>query len=319
MTLSTGSRVGHYEIIEKLGIGETGEVYRAREVDGSHELALKILPEGLTEDAGRTARFRRDVEILQELEHPGIASLYGFEMIGGRGIVTMELTRGLPLAERLKSGPIPVEDAVSIAEQIADALHFAHARRVIHGHLTTANVKIDDQNVVKVYDFGLMRAISKLEPDHDVERMPTIERPLSRHDWMVDATSYMSPEQAHGKADERTDIWSFGLLLWEMTTGVNPFERNTVSETVHAVIHEEPDWSLLPEDLPPHVERLLGLCLQKRPRLRLRSIADALLELRTPFDSGSDRMPKIGMEWRERLAWSLAALLGILVLLLLFL
>jgi serine/threonine protein kinase len=314
MTLSAGSRVGHYEIIEPLGKGETGEVYRARDVDGSHELALKILPESLTEDVARTARFRRDVEILQELKHPGIASLYGFEMIGRRGIVTMELTRGLSLAERLKSGPIPVGDAVSIAEQIAGALHFAHGRHVIHGHLTTTNVKTDDQNVVKVYDFGLVGAISKLEPDDYLAGMPTIERPLSRDDSIVGSISYMSPEQAHGKADERTDIWSFGLLLWEMTTGMNPFERSTASETVHAVIHDEPDWSLLPDDLPPHVERLLRLCLQKRPRTRLRSIADALLELRTPFDSGPDRTPEGRMEWRERLAWSLVALLGILIL-----
>jgi serine/threonine protein kinase len=318
MTLSAGSRLGQYEIVEQLGRGETGDVYRARGTDGGQEIALKLLPKTLMQDPGRTARFRRQVAILQDLEHPGIAALHGFDSIDGRGIVTMELTRGVPLEIRLSSGPFPVDEAISIAEQIAEALAFAHRRHVIHGHLSTANVKIDESGAVKIHDFGLERAISTLEPEELFERMPTVERPLMRDMSMVGTAAYMSPEQAHGKADERADVWAFALLLWEMTAGANPFERGSVSETVHAVIHDEPDWSQLPDDLPPHVERLLRLCLQKRPRIRLRSMADALLELRTPFAS-SEAPPgkKDGMPWRERLAWSLAALLGLAVALLL--
>ena len=299
MPLGVGTRVGVYEVIGSLGAGGMGEVYRARDTRLKREVALKILPASLASDPERLARFQREAEVLASLNHPNIAAIYGFEEADpptGSGQATralvMELVDGETLAERIGRGAIPVDDALPIARQIADALEAAHEQGIIHRDLKPANIKVRSDGTVKVLDFGLAKLTEAGEagrasvaagagfsrPD---TVSPTIMSPaMTGVGVLLGTAAYMSPEQSKGKpADKRSDIWAFGCVLYEMLTGRRAFEGEDVAETLAFVLTKEPAWNALPSRMPNAVHRLIRRCLQKNRTKRLAHIADAGLEL----------------------------------------
>ena len=286
MALVTGTRLGPYEIVSPLGAGGMGEVYRARDTRLGREVAIKILPEAFAQDAERLARFQREAQVLASLNHPNIAHIHGLEESGGGRALVLELVEGETLAERIASGPLPVEEALEVARQIADALEAAHEKGVIHRDLKPANVKRTPEGKVKVLDFGLAKALTR-EGAPDVTSSPTMTAAATQAGVVIGTAAYMSPEQARGKAaDKRSDIWAFGVVVYEMLTGSKTFGGETVSDTLAAVLRSDPDWSALPENTPPGVRRLLRRCLERDPRRRLHDIADARLELEeAPGDS----------------------------------
>src|SRR5438105_15559315 len=249
MSLASGMRLGPYEIVSALGAGGMGEVYRARDSKLNRDVALKILPEAVAIDSERIARFRREAQVLASLNHPHIAAIYGFEDSGSVHALVLELVEGPTLADRIAQGPIPLNEALPIAKQIADALEAAHEQGVIHRDLKPANIKLRPDGTVKVLDFGLAKA---MEPtgamSPNVSRSPTITTPAMTQAGMILGTAaYMSPEQAKGRAlDKRTDIWAFGCVLYEMLTAKRAFEGADVTDTLAFIITKEPDWSALP-------------------------------------------------------------------------
>ena len=257
-----------------------GEVYRAKDPKLGREVAIKVLPAALVSDPERVARFEREARVLASLSHPHIGAIYGFEHSGDvRGLV-LELIEGPTLADRLKSGPLPVAEALNVARQIAEALDAAHEKGIVHRDLKPANIKITPAGVVKVLDFGL----AKVDDDGaapDLSQSPTMTVGGTREGVILGTAAYMSPEQARGKpVDKRADIWSFGCVLFEMLTGRVAFAGDTISDTIAAILEREPDWTALPDALPLAVtRRLLQRCLDKDPRQRLRDIGDARLEL----------------------------------------
>ncbi len=286
MALQSGSRVGSYEIISLLGEGGMGQVYRARDTKLHRDVALKILPDRMAADADRLARFRREAQVLASLNHPNIAALHGVEEWEGHQALVMELVPGRTLAEIIDAeSPLAPDAAVHIASQIADALEAAHEAGVIHRDLKPANVKRRDDDVVKVLDFGLARAI---DPDGSARSgsgpsSPTMVSPAVTQPGVVLGTAgYMSPEQARGRlADKRADIWAFGVVLFEMLTGRRLFAGETVTEVISAVIKDAPRLDALPANTPPALRHLIARCLERDPRLRLRDIGEARILLRT--------------------------------------
>ena len=283
MTLTAGTRLGPYEILAPLGAGGMGEVYRARDARLSREVAIKVLPEGLVRDHERLARFRREAQVLASLNHPHIASIYGLEEQDGREALILELVEGETLAERIARGPLPVDEALEVARQIARALEAAHEKGIVHRDLKPANVKLDRGGQVKVLDFGLAKAFSADGSSPDITSSPTMTAAATQAGVIIGTAAYMSPEQARGKSvDKRTDIWAFGTVLYEMLAGRKAFEGETVSDTLAAILMKEPDWRALPADTPPSVQRVLRRCLDRDPRTRIHDIADARLELDEP-------------------------------------
>ena len=280
MTLSPGSRIGPFEVTGSLGAGGMGEVYRARDMRLGREVALKILPAEFVADAERLARFDREARTLAALNHPHIAHLHGVEDSGAVRALVMELVEGEDLAKRLKRGPIPLDDALAIARQIADALAAAHEQGIVHRDLKPANVKVRDDGTVKVLDFGLAKAFeatgtagrSGSQADA-VLNSPTITTPaMTMHGMILGTAAYMAPEQAKGKpVDKRADIWAFGCVLYEMVSGRRAFQGDDVSDTLASVLRAEVEWSVVPAS----IERLLKKCLERDPRRRLHDIADA--------------------------------------------
>ena len=280
MTIAAGVRLGPYEILSPLGAGGMGEVYRARDARLSRDVAIKVLPEAFAADAERLTRFRREAQVLASLNHPHIAAIYGLEESGGVEALVLELVAGETLAERLVSGPLPPEEALEIARQIAEALEAAHEKGIVHRDLKPSNVKRTPEGQVKVLDFGLAKALSIDGPSSDASTSPTLTASATRAGVVVGTAAYMSPEQARGKpVDRRSDIWAFGAVLYEMLTGSRAFSGETVSDTLAAVLKTEPDWSALPAEIPASVRRLLARCLRKDSTRRLRDIGDARLEL----------------------------------------
>jgi Tol biopolymer transport system component len=277
--LTRGSRLGPFEIVSPLGAGGMGEVWRATDARLGRDVALKMLPPELVAHPGRVARFEREARLLASLSHPGIATLFGVERIDGQSVLVMELAEGEDLAQRLRRGPIPPDEALSIARQVAEALEAAHEKGVIHRDLKPANVKVTPDGRVKVLDFGLAKAWHKDgAPDHSEN--PTLTDTGTAAGLIVGTAAYMSPEQARGKpVDRRTDVWAFGALLFEMLTGRRPFAGETLSDTLAAVLEREIDWSTLPAGTPASVRRLLARCLVRDPKQRLHDIADARIEL----------------------------------------
>jgi serine/threonine-protein kinase len=264
------SSIAHYRITAKLGEGGMGAVYRATDTKLGREVAIKVLPEAFAADPDRLARFTREAQVLASLNHPNIAAIYGVE---DRALV-MELVEGPTLAERIAEGPIPLEEALAIARQIGDALEAAHERNVVHRDLKPANIKITLEGRVKVLDFGLAKALSNNAPapTGDGVNSPTRTMRSTVLGIILGTAGYMAPEQAKGKpVDKRADIWSFGVVLYEMLTGEALFAGDTVSDTLAAVLTKEPDW----QRVPNKVERLLKSCLEKEPKRRLRDIGDA--------------------------------------------
>src|SRR5271169_3247732 len=280
MALATCSRLGPYEILAGIGAGGMGEVYRARDPKLGRDVALKVLPEAFARDAERMARFQREAKVLASLNHPNIASIYGLEDSSTTHALVMELVEGPTLADRIKSGPIPISEAMPIAKQMCDALEYAHERGIVHRDLKPANVKVTSDDAVKVLDFGLAKAIEGDAASVDIATSPTMSRMATLAGVLLGTAAYMSPEQAKGKAvDRRADIWAFGCVLYEMLTGRMAFSGETVSDTLAAVIMKDPDWSQLPAATPIRVRVLLQRCMQKNPKQRLRDIGDARISL----------------------------------------
>ncbi len=278
--LNAGTKIGPYEILAEIGRGGMGEVYRARDTKLGRDVAIKVLPEAFARDAERMARFEREAKVLASLNHPNIAAIYGFEDSGGTHALVMELVEGPTLADRIASGPIPIDETLRIARQIADALEYAHERGVVHRDLKPANIKISREDVVKILDFGLAKAIEGDAWSMDMGNSPTLTRMATQAGVLLGTAAYMSPEQAKAKpVDRRADIWAFGCVLYEMLTGKQPFRGESAIDTLAAVTKEEPDWSLLPKDTPARVRVLLQRCLQKDAKQRLQAVGDARISL----------------------------------------
>jgi eukaryotic-like serine/threonine-protein kinase len=280
MTIQSGNHLGPYEIVAPLGAGGMGEVYRARDAKLGRDVALKVLPEAFAHDVERMARFQREAKFLASLNHSNIASIYGFEDSGNTRALVMELVEGPTLADRLKSGPLPMDDALLVARQMCDALEYAHEHGIVHRDLKPANVKVTRDDTVKILDFGLAKAIEGDAASTDIANSPTMSRMATQAGVLLGTAAYMSPEQAKGKVvDRRADIWAFGCVLYEMLTGKMAFAGDAVTETLAAVLKNEPDWSQLPAATPMRVRVLLQRCLQKDPKQRLRDIGDARISL----------------------------------------
>ncbi len=298
MTSVDGSRLGPYEIVAPLGAGGMGEVLRARDPKLGRDVAIKVLPAAFAQDAERVARFRREAQILASLNHPNIAGIHGLEESDGTIALVMELVEGEDLAQRLKRGAIPVDEAIAVAKQIAEALEEAHERGIVHRDLKPANVKVTADGKVKVLDFGLAKAMAAdpmaTSGSHDLSQSPTLATAAGTQAGVILGTAaYMSPEQARGKAvDKRADIWAFGVVLFEMLTGQRLFRGDTASDTLAAVLREEIPWTALPADTPTSTVRLLRRCLTRDPHDRLRDVGEARFALAT---AGSAPAPQAAL------------------------
>jgi eukaryotic-like serine/threonine-protein kinase len=297
MVQRSGTKLGPYEILAPLGAGGMGEVYRARDSKLNRDVALKILPAMFTDDAERMSRFRREAQVLASLNHPNIGSIYGLEEWNNLRVLVLELVEGPTLADRITEGAIPLEEALAIAQQIAEAVAYAHEKGVTHRDLKPANIKITPEGNVKVLDFGLAKVLEGPKNlDSDLSQSPTGGNPTTLEGVILGTAAYMSPEQAKGKpVDKRADIWAFGVVLYELLTGVHLFQRDTMSDTLAAVLKEEPDWNRIPTKVCP----LLRHCLEKDPKRRLRDIGDMHLLLETASVPAETRRP-----W---LAWGAVA------------
>ncbi len=277
MALAPGTRVGPYEIVSTLGAGGMGEVYRARDSKLNRDVAIKVLLAAVSNDPDRLARFNREAQVLASLNHPNIAAIYGLE----DNAIVMELVEGPTLAERLALGAIPVDEAIAIARQMADALATAHEAGVIHRDLKPANIKVRPDGTVKVLDFGLAKALDPTGGSSaEAMNSPTISLHATQQGVVLGTAAYMAPEQARGRVvDRRADIWAFGVVLFEMLAGRRAFDGDDISITLASVLKDDLNWAALPADLPSPVRRLLRRCLEKDPKRRLSSIGDARLEL----------------------------------------
>ena len=290
-------RVGAYEVLSPLGAGGMGEVYRAKDTKLGRDVALKILPASFTNDPERVARFRREAQVLASLNHPHIAQIYGLEEANGTQFLVLELVDGESLDKRIARGRIPVDEALGIAKQIAEALETAHEKGIIHRDLKPANIALTKDGSVKVLDFGLAKAVDTTSVMSNLSMSPTITTPamMTGIGVILGTAAYMAPEQAKGRpADHRSDIWAFGCVLFEMLTQRQAFVGETISDTLAAVLKEEPDLTRV----PPRTRRLLHACLQKAPNLRLQAIGDWRLPLEDAVEATSHA--------RNRVPWALA-------------
>jgi len=280
-----GTTLGHYRITERIGAGGMGEVYRAQDTTLGRDVAIKVLPQSFASDADRLARFEREAKLLASLNHPNVAQVYGFEQHEGTRFLVLELAEGEDLSERLKRGPIAVDEAIEIAKQIAEALEEAHEKGIVHRDLKPGNVKLAPDGKVKVLDFGLAKAwagdpASGSSAGSDLSQSPTLAHTGTQAGVILGTAAYMSPEQARGRpVDKRADIWSFGVVLYEMLTARQLFAGETASDVLAGVLKTEIDFDVLPASLPPSLLRLLHRCLERDPRRRLRDVGDARLEI----------------------------------------
>jgi len=280
-----GKTLGHFDLLASIGRGGMGEVYRARDRKLDREVAIKVLPEEFTRDGNRVARFQREAKLLASLNHPNIAAIHGLEESGGIQFLVLELVEGETLADRLKRGPIPADDSLKLALQIADALEAAHEKGVIHRDLKPANIKVTPEGKVKVLDFGLAKAFAEEKQEATLTYSPTLSELATQKGVILGTAAYMSPEQAKARTvDKRTDIWAFGVVLYEMLTGRQLFASDTVLDTLAGVLRKEPDW----EEVPARVRPLLRRCLQKDPNKRLRDIGDVKIELAETLANPND-------------------------------
>ena len=246
-----------------------GEVYRARDTKLNREVALKILPEAFGRNPDRLARFQREAQVLSSLNHPGIAAIYGPEVAEGIRALVLELVEGPTLADRINQGPIPLEEVLPIARQIAEALEAAHAAGIVHRDLKPANIKVRADGTVKILDFGLAKALDP-SPEGDPAQPPTLAAATTEIGVIMGTVAYMSPEQAKGKpVDKRADIWAFGAVLYEMLTGQKSFAGEDVSDTLASVLKTDPEWNAFPPNTPARLCQLVQACLQKDPRQRV--------------------------------------------------
>jgi serine/threonine protein kinase/Tol biopolymer transport system component len=328
MALAPGTRLGPYEILSALGAGGMGEVFRARDIKLKRDVALKILPDAFANDPDRLARFQREAQVLASLNHPHIAIIHGLEEskpsnASGQAVIralVMELVEGEDLAQRIARGPIPLDEALPIARQLAEALEAAHEQGIIHRDLKPANIKLRPDGTVKVLDFGLAKAmaVASATTTHAMNS-PTVSIPFTQAGIILGTAAYMSPEQATGKpVDRRSDLWALGVVVLEMLTGRSVFTGETVSDVLVSVLKSEPDWTTLPVSTPPPIRRLLLRCLEKDRRRRLADAADARLEIDEALTApsaavGSEAPPEPALRpaWSHALPWALLAATGI--------
>jgi serine/threonine protein kinase len=308
MSFTAGTRIGPYEITSPLGEGGMGVVYRAHDTKLARDVAIKALPDAFSNDADRLQRFQREAQVLASLNHPNIAQIYGLEESSNTRCIVMELVEGQTLQERLKRGPIPMEEALPIAAQIASALEAAHERGIVHRDLKPANIKLTSNGRVKVLDFGLAKAFQEQQAS-TLSNSPTLIG-ASAPGVILGTAAYMSPEQARGKgADRTTDVWAFGCVLYEMLTGHALFEGETVGEILGGVFRAEPDWRRLPFETPEAIRRLLRRCLEKDRSRRLKSADDARIEIEEALSAPTVvGLPDATPIRNPRLAWAVAVI-----------
>ena len=318
MTITAGTRLGGYEVVAQIGAGGMGEVYQAHDTKLGRDVAIKVLPEAFAHDPQRLSRFQREAKLLASLNHPNIATIHGLEESSGTHYLVMELVPGETLRERVaRDGALPVDEALGIARQIAEALEAAHEKSIIHRDLKPANVKVTPEGKVKVLDFGLAKAFAGEESGSDPSNSPTLSQAATLQGVILGTAAYMSPEQAKGKAvDKRTDIWAFGAVLYELLCGRAAFQGEDVTDILAAVVMKEPDWTHLPEAGPPAIRTLLRRCLRKDRRQRLSDastlrieIEDALAAPTTAESIATSR----AANWRQAVPWAAAVVLSTVV------
>ena len=324
MALEPGTQLGSYEITGRLGAGGMGEVYRALDTKLEREVAIKTLPAGLAGDADRLARFEREAKLLASLNHAHIASVYGLDEHEGALYIAMELVEGETLEEKLKSGAIPVEEALRLGLQIAEALEAAHEKGVVHRDLKPANVMVTGNGIVKVLDFGLAKAFSGDPNEASPGHSPALSLAMTQQGLVLGTAGYMSPEQASGQAtDQRADVWAFGVVLYEMLTGLPLFSGESVPHILADVLRAEPDWDRLPRNLHPRIREALERCLEKKPRKRYAGIADARTDLEVALkdpagvivraaDGGSGTAASLPL-YRRLLPWAAGVVLAVML------
>jgi len=292
MALTVGTYLGSHEITGLLGEGGMGEVYRARDLKLKREVAIKILPAEFSGDLDRVTRFQREAEVLASLNHPNIATIHDVQETNGTRYLVLELVEGDTLAERIARGPIAVNEALEIATQICEALEAAHEKGVIHRDLKPANVKLTPDGKVKVLDFGLAKAMEGTGANSALSHSPTMVSG-SMAGMIIGTAAYMSPEQARGRtAGQRSDIFAFGCVLYEMLTSRPAFHGEDVSDTLASVMKVEPDLTLLPQNLSPRIRQLLYRCLEKDLKKRWQAVGDLRVEIETSLaDSGGLALP----------------------------
>ena len=311
MPLLAGARLGPYEVTALLGAGGMGEVYRARDTKLGRDVALKVLASALARDALYMARFEREARVLASLNHPNVGAIYGLEESGDVQALVMELVEGETLADRIGRGPIPLEEALELARQMAVALEYAHEKGIVHRDLKPQNVKITIDGVVKVLDFGLAKIAEPTAPSGSPDDSPTLTLEATRAGQIMGTAAYMAPEQARGATvDKRVDIWAFGAVLSEMLTGKRVFSGETTSDILAAVLTGDIDWSGLPKGTPASVRLLLRRCLERDRKRRLRDIGDARIELEDTL-AGPSLSPEAPIPKRatNRLVWLGAGML----------
>jgi len=314
MALASGTKLGSYEIASAIGAGGMGEVYQAHDAKLGRDVAIKVLPEAFAHDADRLSRFQREAKMLASLNHPNIATIHGLEKSNGTSYLVMELVSGETLADRIKrEGAVPIEEALKIAVQIAEALEAAHEKGIIHRDLKPANVKVTLEGKVKILDFGLAKAFAGDVADSNPSQSPTLSAVATMQGVLLGTAAYMSPEQARGKAvDKRTDIWAFGCVMYELLTGKQAFAGDDITDILAAVVRAEPDWRALPSVTPLQVRALLRRCLQKDKTLRMQAAGDARIEIQealaAPQDSCATPAPSAS---RSKLPWVVAGAFAI--------
>ena len=311
-----GRTLSHYKVLEKIGEGGMGEVYLAKDTKLDREVAVKVLPATFSENKERLARFEREAKLLASLNHPNIAAIHELEECEGVHFLALELVPGETLAERIKRGPIPIDEALPLFKQIAEGLEAAHEKGVIHRDLKPANIKVTPEGKVKVLDFGLAKALAGEKPAQGLSESPTITRDATETGVLLGTAPYMSPEQARGKpVDKRTDIWAFGCCLYEALTGETAYLGETVSDTLVAVLEREPHWEALPEETPTTIRSLLRRCLRKDGKARLHDMADARIEIEEAIAEPSllrgepVRVSNV-QKWRVAVPWFVGVLVG---------
>ena len=310
-----GRRLGAYRIVSFLGAGGMGEVYCARDEKLHRNVAIKVLPASFTSDPDRLARFEREARMLAALNHPFIGAIYGYEEADDIHALALELVEGPTLAERIAAGPLAMSEALTIAFQIAEALEAAHEKGIIHRDLKPGNVKVSPDRCVKVLDFGLATTFDDEAATTDLSQTATMPPGATLAGTILGTGAYMSPEQTRGRpVDKRTDIWAFGCVLFEMLAGRTPFAGETMSDVIAAILEREPDWEALPPRTPPRIRQLLGRCLDKDHRHRLRDIGDARLELRETLAAAAPTDPRTRTRGRHVSRRLVAATVGTAIL-----
>ncbi len=320
--VQVGQIIAHYQIVDKLGDGGMGVVYRAEDTKLGRQVALKFLSQRFTEDPDWLARFEREAKVLASLNHQNIAAIYGLERSGSLRFLVLELVEGQTLAQRLQSGALSTRESLELCSQMARAIESAHRSGIVHRDLKPANVTITPEGQVKVLDFGLAKSVSPEQSAAELSKTPTLRHDLTTAGMVLGTAAYMSPEQARGKEiDKRTDIWASGCILYELLTGRGGFSGETVTDILGAIVLREPDWDAIPADTPVSIRRLLRRCLKKDPDSRLHDIADFRIEieeaLAEPVEEQAVRtgdLPQKQLPWKRRFPWVISAVTAVIAL-----